>query len=351
MNEVVYINYLSRPRNNSEKEKNWVTNRIATKKVLREDITKTMPMKQFYFGNPGDHYITFQIPKRNGTMRTIEAPDERLKPVQQDMLKYFTKILKMLPHNAAHGFTANRNCKTALEVHRKHKSRWFLKVDIHDFFGSTTEAMVAEAFANTYPTCNASTWTKNSWTKICTKDGKVPQGAPTSPFICNLVMIPYDMKIQNYCHKNGLIYTRYADDILISSRCDWDWRETLTFLKKCLSPYTLSEDKTRYGNFNGRNWNLGIMYNNQYRLTIGHEKKNIIKVRVHNFLTKPETRTDKEWYSLMGTLSYAKYIEPDYEKFDWWMTQLSQFRPTNVINTTPNHNTHNETEHTDTIPF
>lgn len=336
MTDIVYINYLSKCRNNSPEEVKYNLGRIATKRVLKEDIIindnlSIMSNKLYTRGYKWQiidkTYQEFKIPKRSGGMRTIKAPNESLKDAQQQFLTMVQKDMRWLPHNCAHGFVKHRNCKTALEVHQKHKSRWFLKIDIHDFFGSTTVEMVREALDTVYPFCAFSNYVKDSIALLTTSDRVVPQGAPTSPFICNAVMVKYDYKIQKYCHENNLIYTRYADDILISSRCKWDYTQTLEKIKTILSPYTLSEHKIRFGSFNGRNWNLGIMFNNKYELTVGHEKKHILKCAVHNYLTKPEIRETENWYALMGKLSYASYIEPNYTWFKEAMNQLQIYNP------------------------
>lgn len=362
MNEerIIYLNYWSKLRDNTEKEISYNQGRVATKPILYSEYT---PKESVY--NEGSKFWTyewnygtirnrntelyhsFQIPKHSGGYRTITAPCDELKELQKKVVKTIEKM-GWLPSNNAHGFVKKRNCKTALEVHQKHKSRWFLKLDIHDFFGSTTSLMITEALKKNGVTCTLSDSCMDKLVNIVTLDGRVPQGAPTSPMICNIVMNEYDYKIQKYCHKNGLIYTRYADDILISSRVDWNWIETISAVQKILAPYTIAENKIRYGSFNGRNWNLGIMYTNQYKLTVGHERKHKLKCAVHNYCTKPECRSAETFYNLLGQLAYCKYIEPEYEWFTWAQIELNQFKPEPTL-TTASETT--EVEEEDILPF
>jgi retron-type reverse transcriptase len=300
--------------------------RIATKTLtnvsrieVRDNIINTIQKLDaklwiFTYNNPeiSNMYHTFQIPKRSGGFREICAPNDEIKTIQEEILKIFTKNLKFLPHNAAHGFTKKRNCKTALEVHKAHGSRWFLKLDIKDFFPSTTNEIIANAMNKVYPFCLLNDDKKNTLIRVCTLNGATPQGAPTSPMITNMVMVPKDVQITKYCKEHGLVYTRYADDILISSRVSFDWQQVQNDIQEMLGEYTLKTEKTRYGSFNGRNWNLGLMYNNKFEITVGHKKKQLVKNMIHNFTTKEEQHTLDNWYKLIGIVGYCNYIEPEY---------------------------------------
>lgn len=329
---MVYLNYLSKTRNRIgmtqeelQREIAYNKGRVATKILasptrIKVDIKlintfsilyRSMKLFYDYHNVDEDSYYTFQIPKRSGGFREICAPNDELKAVQEKILKTFTKDLKFLPHNAAHGFTRHRNCKTALEVHKAHGSRWFLKLDIKDFFPNTTNDIIKDAMKKVYPFCTMEDVAQNYMINICTLNGSAPQGAPTSPMITNMVMVPIDVQITKYCKEHGLVYTRYADDILISSRVSFNWERVQENIQEMLGPYSLKTEKTRYGSFNGRNWNLGLMYNNNFEITVGHKKKKLIKNMIHNYLAKEE-KDYETWYQLIGTVGYCNYIEPEY---------------------------------------
>ena len=334
---MIYINYLSKVRNKIgmsqeelQREIEYNKGRIVTKtipsmsyvrtnnKLIKCASTLDNEMYLFLYRHPAinDMYHTFNIPKRSGGYREICAPNEDLKAMQEKILKVFTKELRFLPHNAAHGFTKKRNCKTALEVHKAHGSRWFLKLDIKDFFPNTTTDLIRKAISKTYPFCMMRDSVINQLLIICTLNGATPQGAPTSPMLTNMVMIEKDIAITKYCKEHDLVYTRYADDILISSRVSFDWQTVQDDVQKLLDTYQLKTEKTRYGSFNGRNWNLGLMYNNNLEITVGHKKKQLVKNMIHNYMTKPEQHTFENWYKLIGIVGYCNYIEPEYfEKY------------------------------------
>lgn len=81
-----------------------------------------------------DCYTSFRIPKRTGGFRTIDAPSEELKKIQRNLAYFFQHDLGALAHEAAHAYVKGRSPKTSLEVHQANHSKWFLKLDIKDFF-------------------------------------------------------------------------------------------------------------------------------------------------------------------------------------------------------------------------
>ena len=111
-------------------------------------------------------------------------------------------------------------------------------------------------------------------------DGGLPQGTPISPIITNIMMIPVDFtlskKLREY-EKQKFVYTRYADDFLVSSRYDFDFRKIealiVDVLKSFDAPFSIKSSKTRYGSSSGSNWNLGVMLNKDNKITVGYKKK------------------------------------------------------------------------------
>lgn len=259
-------------------------------------------------------YKTFNIPKRSGGVRTIKAPVAVLKQAQKAIYKYLSEELGIIEHECAYGFVKGRNCKTSLKIHQDNHSRWFLKIDFHDFFPSfTTEVLMRQLRYNAGIEKFIST-DLEKYLYVCTgADGRLVQGSPSSPYLANIAMIPFDYAFDEYCKEHNLIYTRYADDILVSSAYTFNWQGVKQTVLELLSRlgydgFSLSEDKTRYGNFNGANWNLGLMYNNQFNITVGHENKRLLKVIAHKW----NTLTPEEQEHWRGIFNYYRYIEPEY---------------------------------------
>lgn len=153
-------------------------------------------------------YRRFQIPKRTGGHRTICEPAEELKRVQRLLLR---KLLKRLSaHARAHGFERGKSTVTGALPHAR--KRVVIRMDLRDFFGSIKSARVRDYFAR----AGWDTEAARLLTRLCTHEGSLPQGAPTSPRLSNLVNFKLDARLDALARKCGADYTRYADDMTFS---------------------------------------------------------------------------------------------------------------------------------------
>lgn len=110
-------------------------------------------------GSIDEQYTEFRIPKAKGGYRTILAPSDELKGLQKIIQTTIIRHAKFLAPNPVHGFVKHRNTLSAMKVHQDKGSRWFLKVDIKDYFPSITTQIVREALGEVYPFCaHSNTW-------------------------------------------------------------------------------------------------------------------------------------------------------------------------------------------------
>ena len=274
-------------------------------------------------------YTTFHIPKASGGCRTIEAPSENLKIKQRKLLNLLKDNYKLLESPWAYAYIKNTCALDALKEHQKNKSKYFLKLDIKDFFPSCTSEKVIQALNQIFPVCS---WPeekqnilKETILKYCFLNNKLPQGAVTSPFLSNLTLLPYDFKIHSLLKeaetfkKQRYIFTRYADDILISAKTPFDWKEITKQITDIFGDnFTIKKEKTRYGTSTGRNWNLGCMLNKDNNITIGYRVKEAWKRTMMDVIikhTNGQTITKEEKQQLQGKLAYYKMIEPEYFEY------------------------------------
>jgi len=155
-------------------------------------------------------YQPFTIPKRNGEPRQILAPAADLKNVQRLILRCILK--KLNAHDAVHGFERGRSIVTNARVHVG--AAVVLRLDLKDFFPSTSSARVESYF-------RAIGWDAECaavLTKVCTHENGLPQGAPTSPRLSNLVNYRLDTRLAALGRAYNATYTRYADDLTFSVR-------------------------------------------------------------------------------------------------------------------------------------
>lgn len=268
------------------------------------------------------HYDKFFIPKKSSNeLREINAPKPLLMSALKIMQNQFQYQLNVLYHNSAYAYIPNRNIKQALEQHTKNNSHWFLKLDIKHFFPSCNLEFVVKQLKKIYPFEYYSEQQLKRILWICFLNDELPQGTPMSPMLTNLIMIPIDYAIEKYAQKHNLVYTRYADDIIISGYKKWDWRKTVEDINNILqteeTPFELKTEKTRFGSSSGRNWNLGLMVNKDNNITVGYRNKKKYKAMLNNMLTSEASGkglTKEMVYSLQGITSYYKSIEPNYFK-------------------------------------
>lgn len=264
-------------------------------------------------------YTTFYIPKRTGGQREINAPTEELMKDLRDIRDIFQYDLAALPHNAAHAYVEHRSTMTALQVHQHNNSKWFLKLDIKDFFPSCNEEFVTDMLEQIYPFSMMSRAEIEAFIWIAFKDNQLPQGTPLSPLLTNIIMTPIDYEIHKYCKQCGLVYTRYADDILISGYKSFNWQVVQATIIKIFNdqyaPFNIKTEKTRYGSSAGRNWNLGLMLNKDNDITIGYRKKKRFKAALHNLMetySNGGCYSKEELYHFQGVSAYYLSVEPEY---------------------------------------
>ena len=153
-------------------------------------------------------YREFTIPKRSGGKRRILAPEPELKSLQRRILRRLLARLKV--HPSAMGFQGGRSIVTNANAHRGQAV--LIRLDLVDFFPSTRAKRLKRYFRQIG-------WNRpvaNLLVRLCTFDGGLPQGAPTSPRLSNLVNYRLDARLSGMAARLGAVYTRYADDITIS---------------------------------------------------------------------------------------------------------------------------------------
>jgi RNA-directed DNA polymerase len=165
-------------------------------------------------------YTTFEIPKKHGGTRTIKAPDEKLKLLQQKLSSLLQDCLDEMEANrnrkkqVAHGF--KRKCSILTNAKRHRNRRWVFNLDLKDFFPSMHFGRVRGLFLK-----DKNFLLENEVATVLAQiacDGSaLPQGSPCSPVISNLVARILDMHLVRLASKNGCIYTRYADDLTFST--------------------------------------------------------------------------------------------------------------------------------------
>ena len=323
-NKVQELNY--RPRRTSQEkpsilevnQQQGITRTQRIFKRIQENITSH---KEQYQEKLEAQYTIFRIPKASGGTRKITAPQDDLKLLLASMLTGF-KRTNILEHDSAFAYIEKRSIIDAVQVHQANRSHWFLKLDLTEFFPSFTKEVITEKLNRLHPIHFVDDEVLNNVVEMSLFEGGLPQGSPLSPLLSNLCMVEFDHKLSNELwdyKKQHYAYTRYADDIIISSQYDFNFEKIIKLvtkiLKDCNLPHKINKEKTRYGSRAGSNWNLGLMLNKDNNITLGYKKKQRIKATLHCFIAdfKDELYWDlQEVQEFLGLLNFAKQVEPEY---------------------------------------
>lgn len=136
-----------------------------------------------------DNYTTFSIPKKNGGVRTITSPKDELKYIQRQLLAFLEKNYSFL--ECQHGFIKERSCVTNANKHVG--KRFVLNGDIENFFDNIHFGRVRGLFRS--KPFNYSDELATTIAKIVCYNKCLPQGAPTSPFISNMICFMMDKEL------------------------------------------------------------------------------------------------------------------------------------------------------------
>ncbi|WP_377044729.1 reverse transcriptase domain-containing protein [Roseomonas elaeocarpi] len=154
-------------------------------------------------------YQEFNLAKGPGKVRVIHAPDERLKHLQRRILRLLDQLYRV--RRPVHGFVADKSVKSNASAHLN--KRFILNVDLKDFFPSITENRVIGVLQS----LGVGHDVASVIAIICCFNKQLPQGAPTSPVLSNMICFRMDKELLAFAKGTRCIYTRYADDVTFSS--------------------------------------------------------------------------------------------------------------------------------------
>jgi RNA-directed DNA polymerase len=253
-----------------------------------------------------NYYNTYFISKKDRKKhRRIDSPSYELKSIQRWILHNLFYDIEV--SSRANGFIKERGIKRNAQFHLQ--KRFLLTIDVQNFFPSISQQMVFNAL-NKYFTDKEFAL---KLAKLCTYERRLPQGAPTSPVLSNIIFKEIDEEIKNYCNTKLIVYSRYADDLVFSCDTKNSLIEVYSFTNRILSSnsFSINKSKTRYMSGKGRMVITGVNINDG-RPTVSKKIKRKLRSKIYNFLIKKDKSIDIN--QILGYLSFIKDIEPDYHK-------------------------------------
>ena len=251
------------------------------------------------------YYKEYKIPKKHNGFRIIEEPYPDLKDIQSWILKeILDKASKRYVSAVSKAFIQGCKLRDNARFHRGKKK--IVVLDIKDFFTNVTFGAVYETFFKMGYTRALATL----FAKICTYNNYLPQGAPTSPMLSNMVLHDFDERLWGYCHRRKINYTRYADDMTFSGD-DIKIKDLITYVKQILpDKLRINNEKTNVMGKGCRQRVTGIVVNEKvqvprvYRDRIRQEIYYCIKFGITSH--RLQVKNLPQW--ITGDKQYVRYL-------------------------------------------
>lgn len=257
---------------------------------------------------PEAYYRNFTIPKRNGDNRFLSSPYPSLFLIQRWILEQI--LNKASISKNATGFCRGRSIVDHASLHVKNDG--LLKLDLQDFFPSIPLKRVISAFKYIgYPSKIAT-----SLARFCCVDKCLPQGAPTSPALSNIITRKMDYRLEMLCKKYDFIYSRYADDLAFSGK----------YIPKSFIPvvenivnnegFVINNAKTVLVNGQGKKILTGISISDN-KIKLPRENRRLLRVEANNALNNDFNKVvidigDPIYYErLIGKFMFWLQLEPN----------------------------------------
>lgn len=258
-------------------------------------------------------YTTFYISGKSKT-REITAPGRNLKKRQRWILNNILSCTDCQP--CVHGFIPSKSIVTNASAHIG--SDVVACLDISDFFPSIDSNQVRNAFIN----LGYSYEVANCLTELCTHNEQLPQGAPTSPMLANIIFSETDRKLLDFLSGKDITYTRYADDLTFSGNDNIDkyLPEIIKIIRK--SGWVINDKKTHISRGSQRKMVTGLIvtdngvkvpkrFKREFRKELFFCKKYGVEGHL-NAIGKDVAVNFKEY--LFGKAYFIKMVEPELGK-------------------------------------
>lgn len=253
------------------------------------------------------YYRDYEIPKKNGGKRMISQPSAELKTLQYWVVN---NILYRLPvSKAAFAYKKGDSIKKHAEMHKQ--ARFIFHTDIREFFPSirfTHLSAVLDKHKSVFDAIGIDySESLSDICNICFRKNSLSVGAVSSPVISNIVMNGFDNTILEYCKKHGYVYSRYADDIYISS-ASFIPTDIQVFIQSELLKlgFLLNKTKTKFYSKKYRQKITGLIITTDGKVSVGTPMRNMIKRVVYQKIVHNIGDPNQ----IQGYLSFLRDIEP-----------------------------------------
>ena len=262
----------------------------------------------FYSTTASRRYKVYNISKRTGGTRTISQPSKDIKALQRIVCKSISTKFQI--HESATAY--KKGASIANNATRHKDTNFTLRLDFVNFFESFKHKDIVDFLLNVgeFSEVDASFMAN----LFCRKNA-LTIGAPASPYLTNIMMYDFDALIFDHCALNDCIYSRYADDIFVSTKKANILNSIHEFVINAVNRYNtvqlrINDKKTDFLSKKYHRSVTGIVITPDNEISLGRERKRKIKTEV--YLALDGQLEDCKIEQLKGLLSFANDVEPDF---------------------------------------
>ena len=283
---------------------------------LIEEIKSTFPfseteIKLLLITAPRRYKEHFIEKRKNRGKRLIAQPTSEVKVLQRWALE---KYLSSLPiHESAMAYIKGKNIREHAQLHATNK--YLLKLDFENFFPSIQDKDFLKHIKKHSSIDEVdSKFLSMLFFRAEKSTGKniLSIGAPSSPFISNTILYEFDTKLAEFCAIRGVTYSRYADDLAISTNSAHTLTSVYEYVEKLCKEInypkvTLNKKKTVFTSTKYQRQLTGLILSNSGNASLGRDKKRVIRATAHHYLNSQ--LDEKDINKLRGLLAFAKSID------------------------------------------
>ena len=272
------------------------------------------------------HYHNVKIPKGNGEFRELSVPDDFLKAIQSKIAQNVLSREEVSPYAMAY-----RPGTSTLTNAMPHVGQpMVMKMDIKHFFDHCMYPLVKE---RAFPAEKYSESNRVLLALLCVHKDALPQGAPTSPAISNIILRDFDRIVGSWCGEHNIAYTRYCDDMTFSGMFDPSEVKSLVKYELKKLGFFVNDKKTVVLRSGQRKMVTGIVVNEKsqtsaaYRRKLRQELYYCRKFGIDGHIAKTGLQVSRGTYKaqLLGRVNYALSINPEdqaLQRYREWLTAL-----------------------------
>jgi len=283
--------------------------------MLIKKISESTGLSRHYVSklirSASHRYKDYYVKKHTEGLRLISQPSKEVKFLQRWIVD---NIFVNLPiHNKVFSYRVGVGIR---DIAKRHKNyNYLLKMDFKDFFPSITYKDIKHFLINHKKFFDINL-NLDDFDRICSivcKNKKLTIGSPSSPIISNVILFSFDDYWDNYCKKQNIEYSRYADDIYFSTNTPdllFDFPKKIKrYLSEMKHPKLIVNDnKTVFTSRKHSKKVTGLVVTSDRNISIGRNQKRIIKSLVHKYCLG--TLSEDKISYLRGYISFVNSVDP-----------------------------------------